>query len=358
MALKRSIRVLVVDDSAVVRRVLRERLEAEPGIDMVETATHGRIALHKLERVNPDIITLDVEMPTLDGLSTLKQIMHRAPRPVIMLSAHTFDGAQKTLRALELGAVDFIQKPGGWSSKGVTEILDELVAKIKVLAPAKRPIPSPRAKIYSGFPLVAERKHPDAAGEPQSDRVVVVGASTGGTEAIRYLLGTLWADFPAGIVVTQHMPAGFTKAFALRLNEQLPLEVREAEHHDLIRPGRVLIAPGHRHVTVHRDGQVGFVKLSNGPRVCGHRPSVDVLFESAAESFGSRALGVILTGMGRDGANGLRVLRDAGGATVAQDEATCVVFGMPKAAIEIGGAERVIPLPNIPAAIARFAHND
>ncbi|MCC6525356.1 MAG: chemotaxis response regulator protein-glutamate methylesterase [Polyangiaceae bacterium] len=337
-------RVLVVDDSAVVRRSLERILGEDPEIGRVDTAASGAIALRKLERFDPDLVTLDLEMPGLDGLATLRQLMQRAPRPVILLSAHSAAGAARTLEALEEGALDFVQKPGGLTSESIAQVAPVLVAKVKALARRRR-----------AAPTVARGKVARLA-MPRSGQVdvVAIGASTGGTEALRAILGGLPADFPAGLVLVQHMPAGFTAAFARRLDELSALEVKEAAHRDLVRPGRALLAPGHSHMVVRREDGVGFVELDRRPAVGGHRPSVDVLFESTLEAYGARTLGVLLTGMGRDGARGLCAIRQAGGTTLAQDEASSVVFGMPKAAIQAGGAVHVLGLGDIAPALRRL----
>jgi len=343
------IRVLVVDDSAVVREALRQLLAGAPEIAEVETAADGRTALKKVMRFDPDVVTMDVEMPGQDGLVTLRELMANAPRPVLMLSAFTFSGARKTLRALELGAVDFIQKPGGPGSRDMQSIGVDLIAKLVELGRGERR----RARLRPD--ILPERRATlrpklgvQAMAGSRVERVVVVGASTGGTEAIRHTLCQLRSNFPLPIAIVQHMPEGFTLAFANRMNELCALEVKEACHRDLLLPGRVLIAPGHSHMTVHREGGVGFVELNRHPPVNRHRPSVDVLFDSAVRSFGAQALGVLLTGMGRDGAQGLLELHRLGAPTIAESAESCVVFGMPKAAIDLGAAEHVCACDEIP----------
>lgn len=357
MSKQRRISVLVVDDSPLVRKVIRELLEADPAIGVVETAPDGRLALRKVAKLQPDVVTLDVEMPHMDGIATLRHIMKSDPRPVLMLSAHTTRGAEQTMRALELGAVDFIPKPTGRLTRDILQVGDELVRKVKAVAcrhPQRRSgstreggskpaaasgtagAPSPRVLP----PLPAEASGPHD--------LIVIGASTGGTHAIRAILTTLPADLAARVLVVQHMPEGFTRSFARRLDELSAIDVKEADHHDMARLGRVLVAPGHSHM-VARTSEIGdYVELLGSELVNGHRPSVDVLFESAAAAFGPRAVGVLLTGMGRDGATGLGALRAAGALTIAQDEASCVVFGMPRAAIKEGAAQVVAELTAIP----------
>jgi two-component system chemotaxis response regulator CheB len=358
MIAPRAVKVLIVDDSAVVREALRGLLARHDTIAAVETAADGQAALRKLVRFHPDVVTLDVEMPGLDGLAVLRQIMATAPRPVIMLSAFTFQGARKTMRALELGAMDFIQKPSGAGSVGIQSIEDELLGKLVALG--SRPPPALRPRVVGDED--AARTLSATGGPPppklallgpatSAGTVVAIGASTGGTEAIRHVISRLPADLPAGVVITQHMPEGFTRAFATRLNELAALEVAEANQHDVVRPGRVLIAPGNLHMTVRRGGGVAYVELDRRPPVSGHRPSVDVLFDSVATAFGSQAIGVLLTGMGRDGAQGLGEMRRAGGTTLAQDEASCVVYGMPRAAVELDAAQLVVELESMAARI-------
>ena len=337
---------MVVDDSAVVRSAMRDVLSRENEIGKVETAANGKIALRKLERCSPDVVTMDVQMPGMDGLETLEKIMEIQPRPVIMLSAYTFEGAEKTIRALELGAVDFIQKPSGRLQQDIKMVGAELAEKIRAVASVKRK----RALAIKAEPVKpAILDLPAADSVPEAPRkIVAFGASTGGTEALRYVLTRLPADFPAGIVVTQHMPQGFTHAFASRLNSLCALSIKEAAHRDLIAAGRVLIAPGHSHMVVNRDQNLAYVDLNRLPKVSGHRPSVDVLFKSVAEAYGSASIGVILTGMGRDGAEGMKRMHDCQANTIAQNKESCVVYGMPKAAVEEGGVDAAADIMEIP----------
>jgi two-component system chemotaxis response regulator CheB len=352
----RKLRVLVVDDSPVVRKVVSDILRRVPRIAMVDTAPNGRLALKKVEKLDPHVVTMDVEMPGMGGLAALRRIMARSPRPVIMLSAYTFDGAAKTMRALELGAVDFIQKPGGRLSRDVNAVADELVAKVLAVAgslPRQLRAVEERGSESADSTQVVPVRKPARPLQPGAPEVVAIGASTGGTEAIRKVLEPLPSDFPVGIVVVQHMPAGFTKAFAERLNELCAVKVKEASHRDMVLPGRALIAPGHSHMLV-RSGSYGLhVDLNRHPEVSGHRPSVDVLFSSVAEACGARSVAALLTGMGRDGALGMARIHEAGGYTLAQDEASCVVFGMPRAAVSEGGVEEAADIRKIPTLIQR-----
>lgn len=345
------IKVLVVDDSAVTRMALRDVLLDDQRIAMVETAADGNGALALIAQLDPDVVTLDVEMPGMDGLSTLRRITTRSPRPVIMLSAHTFAGAEKSIRALEWGAVDVVQKPFGQAA--LQRIAGDLRNKVVAVGEARRKGPglwrkwSSPAALRSPPTTSAERLR-QAPVSRELRSLVVLGASTGGTEALHYILSSLPDDFPAPVVVVQHMPEFFTGAFAQRLNELCPLEVRESEQRDLLRPGRVIIARGNRHLSVRKEGILGYVELSDLPPVNGHRPSVDVLFHSAAKLRNVLTIGVLLTGMGKDGAEGLLAMHRAGALTVAQDEASCVVYGMPKAAVDLGAAAYVADIRSIP----------
>ena len=345
------IHVLVVDDSAVMRQVMTSVLAREPGIS-VEVAAHPLIARTKMERHRPDVIVLDLEMPHVDGLTFLQRIMATDPIPVLVCSALARGGADSVLRALEYGAVDVIQKP----QTGIQDFLYEsavmMVDKVRGAARA-------RAKARTNTPpLEPTRRHNadvvlPALTRPLSvttDKVVAVGTSTGGTEALRVLLTGLPLDAP-GFVVVQHMPEAFTAAFAERLNQHCQVFVKEAEDGDRVRPGCVLIAPGNRHTLVVRHGAQYVTRLTDGPLVARHRPSVDVLFRSVAQAAGPNAVGVIMTGMGDDGAEGLLEMKRAGAATIAQDEMSSVVFGMPRAAIERGAVDDTLPLHRIAGAI-------
>jgi two-component system chemotaxis response regulator CheB len=340
------IRVLVVDDSALVRQVLTRALAADPAIEVVGAAPDPLAARDKIKACAPDVITLDVEMPRMDGLTFLERLMRTRPMPVLMVSSLTEAGCQTTLRALELGAVDFVTKPRVGLSEALDTLGAEVVEKVKAVARAR-----PRRLQAAPDPV-----RPAAGGglAGAGELVVAVGASTGGTEALRELLGALPPDAP-GLVVVQHMPEHFTRAFAERLDSLCALRVKEAEDGDRVLPGHGLVAPGNRHLRLVRDGAICRVRLSQEEPVNRHRPSVDVLFESAAHVLGPNAAGVLLTGMGQDGARGLLAMRRAGARTIAQDEASCVVFGMPREAIALGAAERVVPLGEIAATLLGLA---
>jgi len=349
----RPVRVLIVDDSSIVRRTLSEVLGADRELSVLGTASDPFVAAEKIRHEVPDVILLDVEMPRMDGLTFLRKLMTQHPIPVVICSSLTEAGAETTLRALEYGAVDIILKPRIGARQFLEEHRIRLVDAVKAAARARvrRLAPRPEATPKLTADAVLRRGARDALVRT-TERVVVIGASTGGTEAVRLILESLPADSP-GIVIVQHMPENFTRAFATRLDGLCAVEVREARDNDSVIPGRALIAPGNLHTLLKRSGARYFVEVREGPLVCRHRPSVDVLFRSAARYAGANAVGVILTGMGDDGARGMLELRQAGAATIAQDEASSVVFGMPKEAIRLEAVERVLPLDAMPAALLR-----
>ncbi len=339
------IRVLVVDDSAIVRKVLTEELGRYPDIEVVGAAVDPYVARGMIVRLNPDVITLDIEMPRMDGLSFLAKLMKHRPMPVVVVSSLTPENSDTALRALELGAVDVMCKPG--SAYSTADISRRLVQAIRAAArsrpaalcalPALSPVPPPSGR----FQFQTTRK------------IVALGASTGGTKALEVVLQGFPADTP-GTVVVQHMPEHFTNAFAKRLDKLCAMHVREARDRDEVVAGLCLIAPGDHHMVLERSGAVHMVRLKDGPMVHYQRPAVDPLFESVARHAGVNAVGAILTGMGSDGADGLLAMRRAGARTLAQDEQTCVVFGMPREAIKLGAAEEVLPLPHIAPAVLRL----
>jgi two-component system, chemotaxis family, protein-glutamate methylesterase/glutaminase len=353
-----SIKVLVVDDSALVRKLLSAILDRAPGIEVVGTANDPYAAREKIKRLNPDVITLDIEMPRMDGLTFLENLMRLRPMPVVMVSSLTQRGADVTLRSLELGAVDFVAKPRIDIAGTLADYEDELIAKVRAAA-GVRVVPRFAAKIRRA----ADDRHSTSAVLPAlktqallrtSERVVAVGASTGGTEAIRQLLSEMPPDAPA-MVISQHIPAAFSKAFAERMNRCSAMAVCEAQDGQQILPGHVYIAPGDRHMLVERDGARYLCRLNDGPHVNRHRPSVDVMFRSVAHHVGPNAVGVLLTGMGDDGARGLKEMMERGAGTVAQDEASSVVWGMPGTAVRLGAAMHVLPLQHIAAQVLSLA---
>jgi two-component system chemotaxis response regulator CheB len=336
------IKVLIVDDSAIVRKILSDAIAAETDLEVVGTAPDPFIARAKILALNPDVLTLDLEMPRMDGLTFLKKLMHHHPMPVIVISSLGQSSCQATLEALRLGAVEVLGKPGGPYSVG--ELRLNLAAKIRAAAAARvrPPTEAVAPKMEAAGPAAGRMYRPGT--------VIAIGASTGGTEAIQVVLQSLPAQAPA-IVITQHIPAVFSRAFADRLNQICPMEVKEAADGDAARPGRALIAPGNFHMLLRRSGEGYRVQVKDGPPVCYQRPSVDVMFSSVAESVGRDAIGVLLTGMGSDGAQGLLRMKNAGARTLAQDEASCVVFGMPREAIRLGAAEQIVSLPRMASAI-------
>ena len=347
----RKIRVLVVDDSAIVRKILTECLVAEADLEVVGSAPDPYVARDKILALEPDVLTLDIEMPRMDGLTFLKKLMHYRPMPVIVISSIGQASCQTAIEAMRLGAVEVLAKPSGPYSVG--ELRTVLAMKIRAAAASRirREARATEAVRHTETP-------PPVAGGFHPSSVIAIGASTGGTEAIESVLIQLPEQLP-GIVVTQHIPAGFSRAFAARLNQTCRLEVKEAENGDYLVPGRALVAPGDFHMLLRRTDGGYRVAVRTGPRVCYQRPSVDVLFTSVAEAAGARAIGVILTGMGSDGAEGMRRMKQAGSYNIAQDEATCVVFGMPKEAIRAGAVDQVMPLGRIPSGLltAVMAHN-
>ncbi|MFO7326025.1 MAG: chemotaxis response regulator protein-glutamate methylesterase [Pseudomonadota bacterium] len=363
----RPIRVLIVDDSALVRQILSELLRTDPGIEVVGTASDAFFARNKIKKLDPDVITLDVEMPRMDGVTFLRNLMRLHPMPVVMVSSLTDRGAEITLDALSLGAVDYLPKPKMDVATRLTEYRDELIEKVRAAARAR--VRPPRAHAEPPAPRPAARPVtvPGPANSatvivprlpPRNvksmDKLIAVGASTGGTEAIREFLMGMSPDSP-GIVIAQHIPKVFSGPFAQRLDRTCPVRVCEAVDGMDIRPGHAYIAPGDQHLMVIRSGGRWTCRLDDGPPVNRHRPSVDVLFRSVAQQAGHNAVGVLLTGMGKDGAQGLKEIQEAGGATLAQDEATSVVWGMPGEAVELGAADEVLPLSRLAARALEMA---
>ena len=332
------VRVLVIDDSALMRKLIPGILARDPEIEVVGTAMDGNFGLKKIDELKPDVVTLDLEMPRMDGLEALRQITRIYRLPVVVVSAHSRTGAAATFKALALGAFDFVPKPFDAAQARLEGIAEQLVSKVKVAA--KAGAPKEGACAPEGFRPQKPVRRPFK----KPEKVVTIGISTGGPNALQYMLSQLPGDFGGALVVVQHMPEGFTELFARRLNECCAIDVKEARSGDVLLAGRALICPGNRHVRIRRMPLGDVVVLGDDDKVNGHRPSADILFESAGKELGAKAIALLMTGMGEDGAEGLGIVKAAGGLTVAQDEHSCVVFGMPKAAIERGHAMRVMPL--------------
>ncbi len=344
------IRVLVVDDSAVVRQTLTDILSSDPEIEVMATAGDPYVAAERIRDQIPDVITLDIEMPRMDGLTFLKKIMSQHPIPVVICSSLADEGAQSTLKALEYGAVEIITKPKIGTKQFLEDSRIELCQAVKAAAQARVRTLGPSHVVEPKLTADAVLSPATSAMVETTEKIVAIGASTGGTEALKTLLEALPSDSP-GIVIVQHMPELFTRAFANRLDGLCDITVKEAESNDSVIRGRALIAPGNHHLLLKRSGARYYVEIKDGPLVCRHRPSVDVLFRSAARYAGQNAVGVILTGMGDDGARGMLEMKQVGAYTIAQDEASCVVFGMPKEAIKMGAVDKVLPLPSIARAM-------
>lgn len=350
------IKVLIVDDSALVRQVLTEILSSDPGVEVVGAAVDPFAAREKIKQLNPDVLTLDVEMPKMDGITFLTNIMRLRPMPVVMISSLTEQGAEITLQALEIGAIDYVAKPKLDVAHGIKEYAAEIIEKVKVASRAKV-----RPKDFLVDSHVPERHSADAVIKKKFDnkrfasteKIIAIGASTGGTEAIKDVLLGFPADAP-GIVITQHIPAQFSRPFAERMDRTCAMNVCEAQDGQQILPGHAYIAPGSHHLMVERSGARYICRLSDGPPVNRHRPSVDVLFRSVAQNAGSNAVGVILTGMGNDGAAGMKEMQETGAPTIAQDENTSVVWGMPGEAVKLGAANEILPLEKIAAKVLKL----
>lgn len=357
------IKVLIVDDSAVVRQVTTQTLQRDPGIEVIGAASDPIFALNYMQRQWPDVIVLDIEMPRMDGLTFLKKIMAERPTPVVICSSLAATGTDVMMNALSAGAVSIITKPTMGVKQFLMDSANDVVQAVKAAArsnvrklASQLSAPAPRPKL-SADAVIEPGLGSGARMVRTTEQIVAIGTSTGGTQALERVLGALPAVTP-GIVIVQHMPERFTAMFADRLNSLSDMEVREARHGDRVIPGRALIAPGGKHMALTRNGAQYAVEIIDGPLVNRHRPSVDVLFRSCAKFAGRNALGVIMTGMGDDGARGLKEMHDAGAATIAEDESTCVVFGMPREAIKLGAADRVLPLDAIPSAILNSARNE
>ncbi|MBY0238587.1 MAG: chemotaxis response regulator protein-glutamate methylesterase [Burkholderiaceae bacterium] len=343
------IKVLIVDDSALIRSVMTEIINSQPDMTVVGAAPDPLVAREMIKQTNPDVLTLDVEMPKMDGLDFLEKLMRLRPMPVVMVSSLTERGSEITMRALELGAVDFVTKPKISIQAGMREYAELIADKIRAASRARvRARTLPQAGAPGAAPL-PQLRNPLMS----SEKLIIIGASTGGTEAIREFLMQMPSDCP-GILITQHMPEGFTRSFAKRLDSLCKIAVVESQGNERVLPGHAYIAPGHSHLTLTRSGANYMTKIDQGEPVNRHRPSVDVLFRSAAQSAGKNAVGVILTGMGKDGAAGMLEMKNAGAYNFAQDEASCVVFGMPREAIAVGGTHEVGALHDLPGMVLGY----
>ena len=353
------IRVVVVDDSALVRSMLTEIINRQPDMECIGAASDPYVAREMIRNLNPDVITLDVEMPRMDGIDFLSKLMRLRPMPVVMVSTLTERGAEVTLKALELGAIDFVAKPKIGVADGLQQLANEITEKVRIASKARinrAPTPSAPARsapvgantgsAASNSTATAAPAAPASLGRLSTEKIIFIGASTGGTEATKEVLMTLPADAPA-VVITQHMPPGFTKSYATRLDGLCRIRVKEATDGERVLPGHAYIAPGGLHLSVERSGANYIARVQDGEPVNRHKPSVEVLFRSAARVVGRNAVGIMLTGMGADGAKAMREMKDAGAYCVAQDEASCVVFGMPREAIAAGAVQEVLPLKQI-----------
>ncbi len=338
------IKVLVVDDSSTARAVITNILQSDPEIESVDAAADAYIARDKIVRHKPDVICLDVEMPRMDGVTFLRKLMQHMPTPVIMVSSLTKKGAKTTLDALEAGAIDFVAKPHSNIYSGADEIKEELLEKVKIAS---------RIHVYKRSHIISTKELSYTSLAETTQKIVAIGSSTGGVEALKVFLTQFPRNAP-GMIIVQHMPSDFTKQFADRLNSICAMDVKEAEDGDTIKIGEVLIAPGDKHMVLRRSGHRYYIQLGGGEKVSGHRPSVDVMFNSVSKVAGSNAIGVILTGMGSDGAKGLLNMRKSGAMTYGQDEKSCTVYGMPKVAYEIGAVSKESSLQDLPSDILRY----
>ena len=342
------IRILIVDDSAFMRKLLSDLFTGEKDFVVVDRARNGKEAVEKTKLLQPDLVTLDVEMPIMDGLEALRLIMQETPTPVMMVSSLTKAGADATMRALDLGAVDFIAKTNGPISS-IQDIRQEILAKAREAVRVNvRRLTRPQTA-----PITQRSVLPFGGGVQGTDKIIAIGTSTGGPRALQEIITRLPKNLPCGVLIVQHMPPGFTRSLAERLNSLSDVQVKEAEPNEPIRPGWVYIAPGDHHMRVERNGGQKILRLSQDPLIGGHRPAVDPMFDSVAQTYGKQTVAVLLTGMGHDGAQGMKKIKENHGFTIAEDQSTSVVFGMPKSAIELGVVDRVVPLQAVAAEIIK-----
>lgn len=350
------IKVLVVDDSAFMRKVISDMISSDPFMEVVGTARNGEDALNLIVTQNPDVVTMDIEMPKMDGLSALKQIMEVRPIPVIMLSSLTTKGATETLKALDYGAFDFITKPSSLVKVSGPEVREELLTKIRIASRANLNKPSSIQRQIRSQPVLTRMERPSGVmphGKTKFKKIIAIGTSTGGPRALQDVIPYIPGDINAGILIVQHMPPGFTKSLAERLDSMSQIHVKEAEDGDIMQSGVAYLAPGDSHIKVTKQAGQFVIKLDNGERVSGHKPSVDAMMYSVAALNDSNVIGVIMTGMGADGADGMKRVKENRGYIIAQDEESCVVFGMPKSTIKLGVVDKVVSLNNIASEIVK-----
>lgn len=351
------IKILIADDSAFMRRLLSDLFLQEPDFMVLDTASNGKDAINKIKHLKPDLVTMDINMPIMDGLTALEHLMEEERKvPVVMISSLTKDGADATIKALSLGAVDFIEKVSGPISS-ITSIKDEILSKCRaaVNANIRKSFTTPNWQqfINKDIPFKGNIK-PMIVSNHGNEKLIAIGTSTGGPRALQQIITQLPGDLPCGVVIVQHMPAGFTKSLADRLNTLSQLDVKEAENNDIIGSGKVFIAPGNYHMTIEAQGESRVIRLNQNPPVASHRPAVDILFESVAK-FGNKIIAVVLTGMGSDGAKGMQYIKKTGGYSIAEDKSTAVVYGMPKAVAELGLIDKVLPIDSIAAELVQLA---
>lgn len=351
------IKILIADDSAFMRRLLSDLFLQEPDFMVLDTASNGKDAINKIKHLKPDLVTMDINMPIMDGLTALEHLMEEECKvPVVMISSLTKDGADATIKALSLGAVDFIEKVSGPISS-ITSIKDEILSKCRaaVNANIRKSFMTPNRQqfINKDIPFKGNIK-PMIVSNHGNEKLIAIGTSTGGPRALQQIITQLPGDLPCGVVIVQHMPAGFTKSLADRLNTLSQLDVKEAENNDIIGSGKVFIAPGNYHMTIETQGESRVIRLNQNPPVASHRPAVDILFESVAK-FGNKIIAVVLTGMGSDGAKGMQYIKKTGGYSIAEDKSTAVVYGMPKAVAELGLIDKVLPIDSIAAELVQLA---
>jgi two-component system, chemotaxis family, protein-glutamate methylesterase/glutaminase len=355
--MSKKIKVLVVEDSSLARKVITDILSSDPDIEVVGTANNGMTAIYKNDLLDPDVITMDIEMPVMDGLEALRQIIEKKPKPVLMLSVLTRHGTEETFKALEYGAVDFIPKPASNLPITLKEVAELLIEKVKLVSTIK--VKAPEKKVEHEA-RKTEGKHVidaeviNVSGKLSSKKIIGFGTSTGGPSALSTIFKCFPEKFPLPVLVVQHMPEGFTKSFSERLNGQSGLTVKEAEEGDVILPGYGYIAPGHSHIIVDEKNGEKIIRLHKGEKISGHMPSIDVLFESIADHYGKESVCIIMTGMGQDGARGILKVKEKGGYTLAQDEETSVVYGMNRVAVQMGAIDKIVPLNDIPKSIANI----